>query len=229
MKDQELDKLMRQITRDAVLGDTAADEIADSSTLWWSVQREIRNAESAKSPWPPNFLRRLLMIGVPAAAAVLVGLMLYANSSRTVAPETARRDGVNAQPSAMSADPAQSANVTAADVKQQPIISTAAVKQNDNFARKPIQAVRRTRAVSLPKTLLAKKSTTAAAEIKSDFIALAYARSPESGQLVRVKVPSSMMVSLGVVPTVNDPSKLIDAEVLVGDDGLTHAIRFIRQ
>jgi hypothetical protein len=37
------------------------------------------------------------------------------------------------------------------------------------------------------------------------------------------------MVQLGVVPMVNDPSKLIDAEILVGDDGLTHAIRFIRR
>jgi hypothetical protein len=38
-----------------------------------------------------------------------------------------------------------------------------------------------------------------------------------------------MMVTLGVVPTVDKPSELVDAEVLVGDDGLTRAIRFIRQ
>jgi hypothetical protein len=70
--------------------------------------------------------------------------------------------------------------------------------------------------------LVAKKT-----EIKSDFIALSYARDAESGQIVRVKVPSSMMVTLGLVATVEKPSALVDAEVIVGDDGLTRAIRFI--
>jgi hypothetical protein len=70
---------------------------------------------------------------------------------------------------------------------------------------------------------VAKKS----AEIKTDFIALSYARNPDSGQIVRVRVPSSMMVTLGLVATVEKPSNLVDAEVLVGDDGLTRAIRFI--
>ena len=65
-------------------------------------------------------------------------------------------------------------------------------------------------------------------EIKSDFIALSYARNPESGQIVRVKVPSSMMVTLGLVSSVEKPANLVDAEVVVGDDGMTHAIRFIR-
>jgi hypothetical protein len=36
------------------------------------------------------------------------------------------------------------------------------------------------------------------------------------------------MVTLGLVATVEKPSALIDAEVVVGDDGLTRAIRFIR-
>ena len=80
---------------------------------------------------------------------------------------------------------------------------------------------------------LAKPSNTTSAlakkavEIKTEFIALSYARNPESGQIVRVKVPSSMMVTLGLVATVEKPSALVDAEVIVGDDGLTRAIRFI--
>jgi hypothetical protein len=65
-------------------------------------------------------------------------------------------------------------------------------------------------------------------EVKTDFIALSYARDPDSGQIVRVRVPSSMMVSLGLVTSVKQPAELVDAEVLVGDDGLTRAIRFIR-
>src|SRR5204863_5629257 len=65
-------------------------------------------------------------------------------------------------------------------------------------------------------------------EIKTDFIALTYARDSDSRQIVRVRVPSSMMVTLGIVATVKNSRDMVDAEVLVGDDGLTRAIRFIR-
>jgi hypothetical protein len=91
------------------------------------------------------------------------------------------------------------------------------------------RAVVKTRTAAPGPSLNAEARPNAAAEVKTDFIALAYAREPESGQLVRVKVPSSMMVTLGVVPTVTNPSALVDAEVVVGDDGLTRSIRFIRQ
>ena len=90
---------------------------------------------------------------------------------------------------------------------------------------KPSPAVVRDR--KRPASLLT-ASSEKKTEVKTDFIALTYARDPESGQIVRVKVPSSMMVSLGVVSSVNKPGDMVDAEVVVGDDGLTRAIRFIR-
>ena len=52
------------------------------------------------------------------------------------------------------------------------------------------------------------------ADIKSEFIALTYARNPESGQLVRVRVPSEMMVTLGLVNSVEKPTSMVDAEVV---------------
>jgi hypothetical protein len=104
----------------------------------------------------------------------------------------------------------------------------------NEIARQPSFAgkntlVTRTRAIPQP----LRKMTSAVArprptEVKSEFIALSYARNPESGQVVRVKVPSSMMVSLGLVASVEKPNSLVNAELLVGDDGMTHAIRFIR-
>ncbi|MBK9768379.1 MAG: hypothetical protein IPP63_15940 [Chloracidobacterium sp.] len=46
--------------------------------------------------------------------------------------------------------------------------------------------------------------------------------------MVRVRVPSEMMVTLGLVNSVEKPTSMVDAEVVIGDDGQTHAIRFIR-
>ena len=225
MKDQELEKLMRQITKDAILDDASANEIAESPALWWSVQREIRNATPEKAPWPPKFLSRLLMIGVPVAAALVIGFAFYVNSVRTIEPATANGPSQDLPPTAA---PGRMVNDPGTDQVRQPTALRAGLSRNEHSTSKPIRAVQRTHA-RLPKTLIAANSRKAATEIKSDFIALAYARSPESGQLVRVKVPSSMMVQLGLVSTVDKPSELVDAEVLVGDDGLTHAIRFIRQ
>jgi hypothetical protein len=37
-----------------------------------------------------------------------------------------------------------------------------------------------------------------------------------------------MMISLGVATNVEKESKMVSAEVVIGDDGLARAIRFIR-
>src|SRR5258706_16009175 len=98
--------------------------------------------------------------------------------------------------------------------------------------RQKLDAIRPKLQTAAKQTLAKPQTSTAAvkskaAEIKTDFIALSYARGAESGQIVRVKVPSSMMVTLGLVATVEKPTSLVDAEVVIGDDGLTRAIRFI--
>ena len=65
-------------------------------------------------------------------------------------------------------------------------------------------------------------------ETKTDFIALSYAANTDSGQIVRVKVPRSMMVSLGVTTNTEKSSELVTAEVILGDDGAARAIRFVQ-
>ncbi len=222
MNDQELDKLIRQVANDAALDDAAIDEIADSPALWWSVQRDVRKAAPAKAPWPPNLFRRLLIMGIPVAAAIIISGGLYVNSLRTASDERARGE------TPATVQPGDNTTATQPPISDAPSITAPIAAATKDPSRPPraVRAIGKPRRVTLPQTSTARVPSTA---IKSDFVALAYAQDPQSGQLVRVKVPRSMMVSLGVVPTVSDPSKLIDAEVIVGDDGLTHAIRFIRQ
>ena len=64
-------------------------------------------------------------------------------------------------------------------------------------------------------------------EIATDFIALSFLPATESGQIVRVKVPRSMLVSLGVTTRVEKNSELVNAEIILGDDGAARAIRFL--
>ncbi|MEQ1605591.1 MAG: hypothetical protein ABL999_12055 [Pyrinomonadaceae bacterium] len=229
LSDEQLDQMMRRLMSDAMVDDDELDNIAESPSIWWGIQRNIsQNA----SPWPPSTKWwRVFFIGVPAAAA-LVLLIVFALSSRpvNVGPE---------QVGSVDSPQATVSNETKLDIEGSNRGEVFREKQADftlvstrPSSNPPIRrshsakSERRSsaRTVELPAIVKELKEP-----IKTDFIALTYADNPESGQIVRVKVPSSMMVTLGLVASVEKPASLVDAEVLVGDDGLTHSIRFIRK
>lgn len=226
LSDEQLDQMMRTLMSDAAVDDSTVNDIADSPTIWWSVQRDInKQKELSVSPWPPIAkIFRWLAIAVPVAAvlAIVIGIFVSrppgglqdraevqqnASEDTTVTPNPVGVEPAVPSP-VLSNDSAVKASVTPRNSTHKPVVHTANFKKP---AKKTID------------TQVAK-----AGEIRTDFIALSYARNPDSGQIVRVKVPSSMMVTLGLVASVEKPSNLVDAEVLVGDDGLTRAIRFIR-
>jgi hypothetical protein len=70
------------------------------------------------------------------------------------------------------------------------------------------------------------------AEVTTDFMPLAYSGVPSTNvQLVRLAVPRTALVSFGLTPP--EPlerasADTVLADVLVGDDGLARAVRFVR-
>ena len=70
------------------------------------------------------------------------------------------------------------------------------------------------------------------AESVTDFIPLdagASAAPPlESGQLVRVQLPRSALASFGLPLSAERGNEPVKADVLLGNDGLARAIRFVR-
>ncbi len=232
LSDEQLDQMVHHLLSDAALDDTALNGVADSPTLWWAVQRQIsREKESSVSPWPPVVkFWRWLILGVPAATAAAVLIALFAFQPSGVTDDRA----VNVAPPGSNEIVAVPPNV---NVVVDPLVNAPLLKVDNRSSKSANQLPTATNFVAAKHTenrsmtanrkagiTVAKKS----AEIKTEFIALSYALNPDSGQIVRVRVPSSMMVTLGLVASVEKPSNLVDAEVLVGDDGLTRAIRFIR-
>ncbi|HKS43325.1 MAG TPA: hypothetical protein VJX74_22110 [Blastocatellia bacterium] len=68
-------------------------------------------------------------------------------------------------------------------------------------------------------------------EIATDFIPLVQGDSlnlMESGQLVRVELPRSALVSFGLPMNMERADQRVKADVVVGNDGLARAIRFVR-
>lgn len=229
LQDEQIEHMMRQLLSDASPDETELADIAGSPATWWAVQRSINaQKDAAKSPWPPvNIIRRWLMIAVPtaAAAALVVAFFVFrpaGNVEHAAVP--AVPVSTNA-PVAASIEPVTSGQSDPEPVPgpkvQQPVRRSQPVKSRATYARHQF----RTSDVKTEQVA----SNTETTEVKTEFISLSYGGNAESGQIVRVKVPRSMMVSLGLVAAVEKPASLIDAEVIVGDDGLTRAIRFIRQ
>lgn len=224
--DDKIDLLLQKIVNDAAFDDASVDEIADSPQLWWSVQRKIKAEASAMANTGEGLLRRWLLLGASISVAALLVAFFFVprpaentDEQVAIAPARSLRDE-----SKNLADQVKSTENPAIAPKATKSIETAS--KPTTFVKKSV-VERNSPRPQQPKS----KATVAGSEpneVKSEFIALSYARNPESGQIVRVKVPSSMMVSLGLVTSVEKPSSLVNADLLVGDDGITHAIRFIR-
>ena len=68
-------------------------------------------------------------------------------------------------------------------------------------------------------------------ELATDFYPLTYEASLaplESGRVVRVELPRSALISMGLPMSMERVGGSVRADVLLGDDGLAHAIRFVR-
>lgn len=70
-----------------------------------------------------------------------------------------------------------------------------------------------------------------AAEITTDFIPLTHGSSlaaDDGGQVMRVELPRSALVSFGLPMNVERANERVKADVLMGEDGVARAIRFVR-
>jgi hypothetical protein len=98
--------------------------------------------------------------------------------------------------------------------------------------RQQTSTVRRNRPSATPITNQAKsKAPTGNSEIATDFIPVTYggvANLADGGRMVRVELPRSAMASFGLPVNMDRANERVKADVLLGVDGLAHAIRFVR-
>ncbi len=82
-----------------------------------------------------------------------------------------------------------------------------------------------------PEPQAARPARAAAREIVTDFFPLSYGPSPAPEghlQIVRVRLPRSAMASFGLPLNPDGDQQRIQADVVLGSDGLARAIRFVR-
>lgn len=81
------------------------------------------------------------------------------------------------------------------------------------------------------RTVSAGSSAAETPEIATDFMPLTYdggALAMESGHVIRVELPRTALVSMGLPMNPERANELVKADVLLGDDGVARAIRFVR-
>lgn len=224
--DEQLDQILSKIVKDSALSESEIKEIADSPNLWWNVQKNIKeNKETRRKGWIPPWFDWRIAAFASMIFVVCAGFILFANSRN----EEISADVKNLEitfPFAPKIDVVESPQKekfveteVESKISRKKVIST---KNNSNLtaSTKPVN-----HSINPSQKM---KVQTKAEEIKTDFIALNYSPAAESGQILKVKVPRSMMVSLGVTQKIENSSELVNAEVLMGDDGLARAIRFIQ-
>lgn len=231
--DEHLDKLIQTILQSTLLTDEEIGEIADAPRLQRQVQSRIAEEKARREQrWFFGWQRQTATVGALAILIVSGAALWIFNSPKTEIANIAGEKII------IPAEEMKSLETKSDETKletETKIISP--IVQTKNFSIKPenplsknspkIKSVRvqtASQKIGKQKNLPARKN-----EAATEFIALSYLPATESGQIVRVKVPRSMMVSLGVTTNAENTNELVNAEVVVGDDGAARAIRFLGQ
>jgi hypothetical protein len=171
-------------------------------------------------------LRRWIYVGAGVAAAVATIMLLSLSVSRTretqqTAPQASENPGLSSQPA-----PDQPAVQPPASDKIQ------RKKPVTNLVPQPQQANGRTNAPSdKGKRGANDRDQPTETEIATDFFPLMNRESLpqlDGGQVVRVELPRSALMSFGLPMNMDRANERIKADVVVGNDGLARAIRFVR-
>ena len=174
------------------------------------IEQKLREAFRARSVVVPMPVRRRYTgywVAAGIAAVLLIAVSVIALRSRTDPPKP-----VNAQQ-------------TEQPIKEEELPQVLETpKVEEVVAQKP-----RRRTVRRPANSVIANHVNR--EIATDFMPLGYlnpATLQDGGQIIRVELPRSSLVNFGLPVNMNRYHEKVKADVLLGTDGLAHAIRFVQ-
>jgi hypothetical protein len=211
----------------AVAADEQAPLRVEASLLaTFREQRAALAPAVASSSLAP--MRRWIYVGAGVAAAVAIVMLLSLTAFRTRetqqrAPQASENPGLASRPA--PDQPRQRAvQPPASDNIQRK-------KPATNFMPRPQQANSRTNASDEGKRGANDTDQATETEIATDFFPLMNRESLtqlDGGHVVRVELPRSALMSFGLPMNMDRANERIKADVVVGNDGLARAIRFVR-
>lgn len=184
----------------------------------------------------------------PQAAAAAVLLMFAIGGAVIV--RTRQGQATATQTSAVASNnnsaAIQTASVDSEAAKSQSEVESPTVAAADNSDREPGQKLSRSEVAAIMGTTTPRRNSvvnvpraavnnsrmaSTSGEIATDFMPVSYGdnlNEIENGRIVRVEMPRSALAQFGLPVNMDRANERIKADVLIGDDGMARAIRFVR-
>lgn len=213
---KSLDQIGKSLAKADMALSREIDRITANPELFDGVRARIR--QSTAEPAPERFITaRTLAGGVATVALAVAALMTWAVVFKS----------------------------TPADVVVVPPVTDKSKGRDTRVSSKPDSVVtadfpretappRAEKISTRPSASVSRRKQPAAQQVRyeGDFYALSYAGDPNEtergGRIVRVDVPRSTLFAMGVdVPLENGP-ETVKADLLIGSDGVTRAIRVVK-
>lgn len=228
--EEDFDELCRAIVNAAQASPEEIQAAANAPFLYQRLRAQIAAAQNPIAILAPSrssdlnfvaafraFAHRWRWAFAAASLAVLV-LAVGLRWQRTSAPQIAAQ-----QPTPSIAPPSATAIGEIAPTPVHPEPAPASLQiANKTKAIKPL----RNKPLRVDSTIAEEVEE---AEIATEFFPLTYAtnRDDQRGQIVRMEMPRSVLATMGV-PTTNVTGDRVKADVMLSDDGVALAIRFIQ-
>jgi len=218
---KRLEKLERGVLEASRMSDDKLEDIVVAPHLFRSIKANVERQSSAAIPnsknrtfifaW--NWQLRLITSGALAIVlGVVIGLSL-SGKKEPVAPVAAVHNEPDvAVEQSTHFDASRAIVVEEGGRIDQPVMQRASLKVSE-VRRQPKQRIEEVEEVS-------------------DFYPLTYTdpqdTNVDGGQLVRVELPRSSLVAMGVDPPAENDALKVKTDVLIGSDGVMKAVRFVK-
>jgi hypothetical protein len=207
----------------------APEHLKNALLASFAAQRAAPPNVVSLSSWQPRRVQRQWWLAVAAALAVCLALGLAARQWRAGnnAGVTVKKEEPTPPQPIQTPIVIQGGSGTPA-MPDKPKTSDAPPTLRVAY-RKPVPR----RLPAVPQRTMRKPVVSAQpTELVTEYIPLTYLATPtaiESGQVVRINLPRSSAVALGLPAHVSSSEENIKADVVMGDDGLARQIRFVYQ
>ena len=220
---ERLDQMELKVLQSLKVGEDEIEAVAGAPYLYDRVRSRIQagpkqrrsdgrlvGSRLAFVPTHLNVRRPVLWTLSAAAVLLLVAALLFWRPGQSV--ESGKLGSSQQTPSA----PQQDLQPSAPSSKPEP----------DGRLAGFVPAPNRSPVVSRPR-----RTRSRSTEVATEFFPLTFiadSAALETGHVVRVRIPRSALVTFGVPMNVDRAGELVKADVVIGDDGLARAIRFIQ-
>lgn len=226
-KKSNADELAKRLFEAAALREADIDRVADTDDLFGGVLARIKTIESEK-PEPREGMLVLISRYRAALASGAAALLVVSAFGFFLQQKSANGSSTVATNSAVMPNAAPSVSTPQVEFVKGFTQGSADIYEVEEEVPAPQRAVLRQ---AMPERgIVPQRASMREADNQGDFYPVTYVGDGETargGRVVRVDLPRSSLFAMGVNVPLENESPTVKADLLIGPDGVTRAIRFV--